>query len=140
MKQRKKRTYDWEKNPAIEDLPEGTYEYVLTEAMTEEYKYAMDDPDALFPTIAGRHDDRVKNNVYEHGDSVVNTRTMIECFNPPAPNTKLRVSGRIAGRYIWRGRRYIVTEATCKDEDGRLIDRLTTIHMSRPEEVGKKWS
>lgn len=131
--------YDWETNPAIEDLPDGTFEYVLTQAMIDKYREAVDDPEAQYPTIAGKHDGQPKSNVYSSEGHSVNTRTMIECFNPPVAGKKLIVSGGIAGRYVWRGRHYIVTQATCRDEDGRLIERQASIHMSQSEEVGKKW-
>ncbi len=134
-----KKKYDWYKNPVVEDLPDGTFSYVLTQQMVDQYKEAVNDPHALFPTIAGKHDGRPKGATFEREGSEVNTRTMIECFNAPKPGEKLTVTGRIAGRYIWRGRRYMVTEATCTGEGGRLIDRQASIHMDRAEEVGKKW-
>jgi hypothetical protein len=139
MKQSEKKLYDWDRNPVIEDLDEASLEYILTEQMVDQYRDAMDDPHALFPTIAGKHDTRIQGDVYRHEAPMVNTRTMVECFNPPIPGKRLTVAGRIAGRYMWRGRWYVVTEAMCKDEDGRPIDRQTSIHMSRAEEVGKKW-
>ena len=139
MAEKKKKKYDWYKNPVVEDLPEGSFSYMLTKEMVAQYREAVDDPSALFPTIAGKHDGKPKSNVYEGDGPQVNTRTMVECFNPPIPGKKLTVTGRVAGRYIWRGRQYIATEATCTDEDGRLIDRQASIHMARAEEVGKKW-
>ncbi len=134
-----KKTYDWDSNPAVEALPQGDFEYVLTQELLEQYREAVDDPDALYPTIAGKHDGRPMSNVYESMGSAIATRMMLECFNPPIVGKKLHITGGIDGRYMWRGRRYIVTAATCTDEDGRLIERQTSIHMYAAEEVGKKW-
>ena len=134
-----KREYDWDTNPAIEDLPEGSFEYVLTQEMVDQYREAVDDPEARYPTIAGKHDIEPKERVYLDDPRAVLSRMMVECFNPPLPGKKLIVTGRINGRYVWRDRRYIVKEATCRDEDGRLIERQSSIHMRSPEEVGRKW-
>jgi len=134
-----KKEYDWDTNPAIEDLPEGSFEYVLTQEMIDEYRAAVGDPEAPFPTIAGKHDIEPQERVYLPGARSVLSRMMVECFNPPVPGKKLTVSGGISGRYVWRGRRYLVKEATCRDEDGRLIERQSSIHMQQPQEVGKKW-
>jgi hypothetical protein len=42
-------------------------------------------------------------------------------------------------KYVRREKPYIVTEAISIDEDGRLIDRVITHELKRPQEVGKKW-
>ncbi len=139
MNRPKKTEYDWDTNPAIEDLPEGSFEYVLTQEMVDQYREAVDDPEARYPTIAGKHDTKPMKNVYLDGPRSINSRTMVECFNPPVPGKKLLVTGGVNGRYVWRGRRYFVTEATCRDEDGRLIERQSSTHMFTPEEVGRKW-
>lgn len=139
MSETVKREYDWDTSPAIEDLPEGSFEYVLTQEMIDQYREAVGDPDAPFPTIAGKHDVECKNRIYVNDMPMVLSRMMVECFNPPIPGKTLIVSGGMAGRYVWRGRRYLVKEATCRDEDGRLIERQSSVHLLQTQEVGKKW-
>jgi hypothetical protein len=134
-----KQTYSWDTNPAVEALSQGDFEYVLTQELLNQYREAVDDPEALFPTIAGKHDGRPMSNVYESSGPAIATRMMIECFNAPTVGKKLKITGGVDGRYIWRGRWYIVTSASCTDEDGRLIERQTSIHMHSAEEVGRKW-
>ena len=135
-----KKKYDWYKNPVVEDLEEGSYDYIMTQEMVDQFGEAMEDGNPLFPTIAGKHDGPPKSNIYENEEvpgGIINARSMQECFNPPTPGKRLFVTGRIAGRYIWRGYMYEVTEATCVDEDGRLIDRQSSVHRSGAEEMGK---
>ena len=46
------------------------------------------------------------------------------------------------GAGVARGRLTIVRtviEATATDEDGRLLEKLRTYQMKKPDEVGKKW-
>ena len=49
------------------------------------------------------------------------------------------VTGRVYDRYWRRDKPYFVTEATAVDEDGRLLERVRTYQLKKPEEVGKKW-
>ena len=88
MTERAKKKYDWYKNPVVEDMPDGAFDYVMTQEMVDQFAESMDDPNALFPTIAGKHDGRPKGNVYESEETPgggINARTMQECFNPPIP-------------------------------------------------------
>ena len=48
-------------------------------------------------------------------------------------------TGRIADKYLRRDKPYMVIEATAIDEDGRLLEKLRTYQMKKPDEVGKKW-
>ena len=57
----------------------------------------------------------------------------------PIPGKKIFVKGRIADKYLRRDKPYLVIEATATDEDGRLLERLKTYQMKKPDEVGKKW-
>ena len=52
---------------------------------------------------------------------------------------KIKVQGRIADKYLRRDKPYIVIEATATDEDGRLLEKLSTYQLKKPDELGKKW-
>ena len=63
----------------------------------------------------------------------------MEFFNPPIPGKKIIVTGKIQDKYTKRDNPYIVIEATAEDEDGRLIEKLRTYQIKKPEVLGKKW-
>ena len=69
----------------------------------------------------------------------VNAGNQVEFFNPPIPGKKIKVTGRVADKYMRRDKPYLVIEATAVDEDGRLLEKLRTYQMKKPDEVGKKW-
>ena len=117
----------------------GSYEYVLTQEMLDNYRQSIDDPDAAFPTLAVKHDGTALNMVYNDTTGGVNAGNEVECFNPPVPGKKVFVKGRIADKYLRRDKPYLVIEATAVDEDGNLLERLKTYQMKKPDEVGKKW-
>jgi len=117
----------------------GSYEYLLTQEMVDIFRLAVDDPDALFPTLAVKHDATAFAMVYDDQTGSVNAGNEVEFFNPPIPGKKITVSGRIADKYTRRDKPYLVIEATATDEDGRLLERLRTYQMKKPDEVGKKW-
>ena len=117
----------------------GSYEYVLTQEMLDNFRASVEDPDALFPTLAVKHDATAFNMVYQDNTGGVNAGNEVEFFNPPIPGKKIKVTGRIADKYWRRDKPYMVIEATAVDEDGRLLEKLRTYQMKKPEEVGKKW-
>jgi hypothetical protein len=117
----------------------GTYEYVLTQGMVDEYRKSVDDPDGVFPTIAVKHDATALALAYNDTTGGVNAGNEIELHNPPIPGKKIRVTGRIHDKYSRRDKPYLVIEATAVDEDGRLIEKMRTYQMKKPDEVGKKW-
>ena len=59
--------------------------------------------------------------------------------SPRAGTKKIKVTGRIHDKYSRRDKPYMVIEATAVDEDGRMIERLRTYQLKKPEELGKKW-
>ncbi len=132
-----KRPLDYEKLEIGEPLP--SYEYLLTDEMLAQYRRAVQDPDARFPTIAVKADIGAYHRKYEDAGSV-NARCAYYCYAPPIPGRKIRVTAWIADKYVRRGKPYIVTEAVSIDEHGRLIDRVVTHELKRPQEVGKKWA
>ncbi len=117
----------------------GSYEYVLTQEMLDNFRASVDDPDAPFPTLAVKHDATAFAMVYDDQTGGVNAGNEVEFFNPPLPGKKIRVTGRIHDKYLRRDKPYMVIEATAEDEDGRLLEKLRTYQMKKPDEVGKKW-
>ncbi|MCH7712250.1 MAG: hypothetical protein IIC99_01380 [Chloroflexi bacterium] len=118
----------------------GSFEYVLTQQMLDDFRESVEDPEAPFPTLAVKHDGTALNMVYYDTTGGVNAGNEVEFFNPPIPGKKILVSGRIADKYVRRDKPYLVIEATATDEDGRLLERLRTYQMKKPDEVGKKWN
>ncbi len=117
----------------------GSYEYVLTQEMLDAFRQSVDDPEAVFPTIAVKHDATALSMVYEDTTGGVNAGNEMEFHNPPLPGKKIRVTGRIHDKYSRRDKPYLVIEATAVDEDGRLLEKMRTYQMKKPDEVGKKW-
>ncbi|MCH7605683.1 MAG: hypothetical protein IH962_00880 [Chloroflexi bacterium] len=133
----KLKVFDYDKVEVGEVL--GSYEYVLTQEMLDNFRASVDDPDAPFPTLAVKHDATALNMVYDDTTGGVNAGNEVEFFNPPIPGKKIMVTGRIADKYMRRDKPYLVIEATATDEDGRLLEKLRTYQMKKPDEVGKKW-
>ena len=129
--------FDYETAEIGEEL--GSYEYVLTQEMLDTFRASVEDPDAQFPTLAVKHDATAFAMVYEDRRGSVNAGNEVEFFNPPVPGKMVRVTGRIADKYIRRDNPYLVIEATAVDEDGRLLEKLRTYQLKKPDEVGKKW-
>ena len=129
--------FDYDKLVIGEEL--GSYEYVLTQKMLDNFRAAVDDPEASFPTLAVKHDATAFAMVYEDNTGGVNAGNEVEFFNPPIPGKTIHVTGRVADKYLRRDKPYMVIEATAVDEDGRLLEKLRTYQMKKPDEVGKKW-
>ncbi|MYE41948.1 MAG: hypothetical protein F4X27_17245 [Chloroflexi bacterium] len=129
--------FDYDKIEIGEEL--GSYEYTLTQEMLDNFRASIDDPDAVFPTLAVKYDATAFAMVYDDQTGGVNAGNEVEFFNPPIPGKKILVTGRIADKYLRRDKPYMVIEATAIDEDGRLLEKLRTYQMKKPDEVGKKW-
>ena len=132
-------TEELQYNDLVIGEPLGSYEYVLTQEMLDNFRESVEDPEAVFPTLAVKHDATALNMVYKDTTGGVNAGNEVEFFNPPIPGKKIIVSGRVANKYMRRDKPYLVIEATATDEDGRLLERLRTYQMKKPDEVGKKW-
>ena len=117
----------------------GSYEYLLTQEMLDNFRASIDDPEGCFPTLAVKHDATALAMVYDDTTGGVNAGNQVEFFNPPIPGKRIRVTGRVADKYLRRDKPYLVIEATAVDEDGRLLEKLRTYQMKKPDEVGKKW-
>ncbi len=117
----------------------GSYEYLLTQEMLDNFRASVEDPDAAFPTIGVKHDATALAMCYQDNIGGVNAGNEMEFHNPPILGKKIRVTGRIHDKYSRRDKPYLVIEATAVDEDGRLLERMRTYQMKKPDEVGKKW-
>ena len=137
MAEQQVREFDYDKVEIGEPL--GSYEYILTQEMLDNFRASVDDPEAPFPTLAVKHDATALALVYDDKTGGVNAGNEVEFFNPPIPGKKIRVSGRIADKYVRRDKPYLVIEATAVDEDGRMLEKMRTYQMKKPDEVGKKW-
>ena len=129
--------FDYNEVQVGEEL--GSYEYVLTQEMVDLYRQAVGDPDAVFPTIAVKHDATSLSLAYDDQTGSINAGNEIDLFNPPVPGKKISVTGRIHDKFVRREKPYLVIEATATDEDGRLIEKMRTYQIKKPEELGKKW-
>ena len=129
--------FDYDKAQIGETL--GSYEYILTQEMVDTFRQSVDDPDAQFPTLGVKHDATAFAMVYDDQIGTVNAGNEVEFFNPPIVGKKITVHGRIADKYLRRDKPYIVIEATATDEDGRLLEKLSTYQLNKPDELGKKW-
>ena len=129
--------FDYEKAQIGEAL--GSYEYILTQEMVDTFRESVDDPDAQFPTLGVKRDATAFAMVYDDQIGTVNAGNQVEFFNPPIIGKKIIVHGRIADKYLRRDKPYIVIEAIATDEDGRLIEKLSTYQLKKPDELGKKW-
>ena len=115
-----------------------SYEYLFTQEMVDTFRQSTDDPEARVATIAIRHDATAFDMTYDWAGSV-NAGNDLQLFNPPIPGKKIFVTGRITDKYCRRDKPYLVIESTAVDEDGRLLDKLSTTQMQKADEVGKKW-
>jgi hypothetical protein len=137
MAEPNRKPFDYDQVQVGEEL--GSYEYVLTQEMLDRYRQAVEDPEAAFATIAVKHDATAFLMVYDDQTGNVNTGNEAEFFNAPIPGKLIRVTARVADRYIRRDRPYLVLEATAVDEDGRLLEKVRTYQLKKPDEVGQKW-
>ena len=137
MAQQPLKQFDYDQVKIGEEL--GSYEYLLTQEMLDNFRASIDDPEGCFPTLAVKHDATALAMVYDDTTGGVNAGNQVEFFNPPVPGKKIQVTGRVADKYMRRDKPYLVIEATAVDEDGRLLEKLRTYQMKKPDEVGKKW-
>ena len=117
----------------------GAFEYVLTQKMLDDFRASVDDPEAPFPTLGVKHDATAFAMVYDDPIGTVNAGNEVEFFNPPIVGKKINVTGRISDKYLRRNKPYMVIEATAIDEDGRILEKLSTYQLKKPDELGKKW-
>ena len=130
-------------NAVVGDVLEP-YEYVITQEMLDEYRQIVDNPNAAYPTVAGRHSLRAWTNRYGPA-TLMNVGTESEYFNPVIPGKKIRVEAKIVDKYIRRDKPYILVDSVAVDEDGHLIEKSRLIGMTAKQakplfaEVSNKW-
>ena len=61
-----------------------------------------------------------------------------EFFRSDAPGD-VAIKMTPSDKYLRRDNPYIVIEATAVDEDGRLLEKLSTYQLKKPDELWKKW-
>jgi hypothetical protein len=113
---------------------------VVTQEQIDNYRLAVDDPDAAFPGIAPRADVFRSEDKYGGCMGRVNARFIREYYNPPIPGKRIYFTGGIADKYVLRGLPYCVLQVTAVDEDERLIEKTTMHEMVRTKAVGEKWA
>lgn len=133
----------WDVIQVGEDL--GSFKYLLTGEMIENYRRVVDNPLAAYPTVAGRHPARAMYQKYGERMRVPNAGQESQYFNPPLPGKWIHVTAHVADKYIRREKRYLVIEARAVDEDGRLIEISRLVGLAGEGgtailgEVAKKW-
>ncbi len=133
----KLKIFDYDQAVIGEEL--GSYQYTLTQQMLDDFRASVGDPEAPFPTLGVKHDATAFAMVYNDPIGTVNAGNEVEFFNPPIVGKKINVTGRISDKYLRRNKPYIVIEATAIDEDGRMLEKLSTYQLKKPDELGKKW-
>lgn len=105
------------------------FEYVITQAMLDEYRDIVDNPGAAYPTVAGRHALRAWTNRYGPA-TLINVGAESEYLNPVVPGKRIRVEATIADKYIRRGKPYVLVDSVSVDEDGRMIEKSRLVGMA----------
>jgi hypothetical protein len=130
------RVFDFDTLQVPDEL--GSFEYVLTQEQLDQYRRAVDDPEAVFPTLAVKHDVQALSFTYHRAG--VNAANEVEFLNPPVVGKRITVRARILDKFIRREQPYLLLEAEATDEDGRPIERIKTQLLLRTQRVGEKWS
>ncbi len=117
---------------STEDL--GTI--VVTQALIDENRKALDWPEAPFPVLHAAKPDATKELFLAR----VNARSIRRFFNPPLPGKRIHLSMRIVDKYLRDDVPYVVEETTATDEDGRKIEVMTVHQLLRTRKVGEKWA
>ena len=137
MAEPSRKLYNFDDVQVGEEL--GSYEYEYTQDMLDDFRRSVDDPDARFATLAVKHDATAFDMVYEDRTGTVNAGNEVEFFTPPIAGKRITVTGRVADKYWRRDKPYIVLEASAVDQDGRLLEKVRTYQLKKPDELGKKW-
>ena len=115
--------------------------YVLTQGEVDNYRLALDDPEAAFPSFSVPRDAATgEQSPAGSGVARVNGRSIRQFFNAPVPGKALHLTRCFVEKYIRRDLPYVVEETTTKDEDGRLIEKMTVDQLLRTQKVDEKWA
>ena len=138
MAEETRKLYSYEEIQVGETL--GSYEYLFTQEMLDMYRESVDDPDASFATLAVKHDATAFELAYNDQTGTINAANEVEFHAAPIPGKVIKVTGRVADKYLRKDLPYIVLEATAVDEDGMLLEKIRTYQLKKPDELGKKWA
>lgn len=100
----------------------GPLTYEITAAKRAAFRAATSNPVALMVTIAAKEYAYLLWARYEEVISI-NAKHEAWYAKPPAVGDTLTARGRIAQRYVRRGRRYLVVETWTEDQTGAQICR-----------------
>jgi hypothetical protein len=119
----------------------GPISYVADEATMRRYGAAIGIPTgiALFPTVPARHTD-ILRHVDGGVSGSVNTRMMMELFQPVRPGDVLTLSGQIIAVYERRGKPYLTVQAETRNQDGVVVERLRKTVVTSLAKVRDKWT
>ena len=113
----------------------GTLSYAMTEEKLRHFRSATGDPGALYPTIATKDFYYLLHNRFRVG-LMLHAKHDSSYVRPPAPGIQVRVRGRIADKYVRRGRPLIVVESISEDDAGQLLVRSRTTFLPLGEGEG----
>lgn len=108
----------------------GPLEYVLTDEKLSTFREVIGDPEAVYPTIASKDYSNLVRTKYEE-TGFINAKHESWYHSPPSPGERITTSGRLADKYVRRGRAYIVMETRSVGSDGRELVRSKTTLMLR---------
>lgn len=128
-----------------EELP--PFEIELTDELQGRYLLAVDDDnpwywkDSPFGGAIAHHSAfdgspmALVDQKYEYPFGWVHAVQETEFYNPVRLTKKVRITGKIADKYVKRGKEYIVVEALVTDEDGVEIMRSRNHGMIGDERI-----
>ena len=122
----------------------GDREIVVTEEWIEKYRRSIDDENPWYagespfggpiaPAVVFNYEMEMFKGWHPPGiGNVLNTGQTWEFRRPMRPGQRVTLKGRVAERYLKRGREYVAMEATAYDEEGNLLCRTVTVHSWTP--------
>jgi hypothetical protein len=117
-------------HPHVGEVLPG-FSYVLTQQMFDDYRDTVQNPTAVYPIVAARHPAHCFYSRYNGRFRVPNAGYECEYYNPPLPDRRIDVAGRLVDLYDRRGKTYVVVEAVATDELGRLIEVSRLVGLLR---------
>lgn len=100
----------------------GHLEYVVTDELLEQFRNAVEFPEACFPSIAV--EEYIEVLVRKYGFlPLASAKHSERYYAHPRPNKRIQVSGWVRDKYQRQGHRWLVVDTFAVDEDGREILR-----------------
>lgn len=100
----------------------GPLSYVITAEKLDTFRKVIGDPDAAHPTIGSK--DHVNVFRTRHGVAPFLPAKYEAWYqSPPEPREQITVTGRLADKYVRRGRGYLVIETVSVGADQRELVR-----------------